>query len=107
MQKLLCTAAALALAAGPAFAQPPPPPGPHGPWGPKEQHEMMMRMMHERAGDSFRFKKGDDEVDIHCSDQQPVQACVEAATRIMQQLQSMKESSSGSGSSSGTSSTTH
>lgn len=108
MRKMLLSAAVLTMAAAPAFAQPAPGPmdGPHGPWGPKG-HEMMMHMMRHQEGDSFRFKRNDGEIDIHCSNQQPVQTCVQAAMMLMQQLKGMSQESGngGTGSSSGTNGT--
>ncbi|HET6183265.1 MAG TPA: hypothetical protein VFA03_06680 [Acetobacteraceae bacterium] len=92
MRTLPAAAAVLALAAGPALAQGGPPPGPRGP------HPMpppeMWRMMHEmhEAGTAFRFKRGDQEIDIRCGADQPLQACVNAATTLMDKLASMNQS---------------
>lgn len=38
------------------------------------------------TGVFYRFKRGDDEVDIHCPSNMPVQDCVNGATTIMSSL---------------------
>jgi hypothetical protein len=64
---------------------------------------MMHHMMHEmhEMGGAFRFKRGNgDEVDIRCPANQPLQACVSAASTLMDKVASMGKQ--GGGTSSGT-----
>ncbi|MDI3306617.1 MAG: hypothetical protein QJR07_05890 [Acetobacteraceae bacterium] len=110
-------AAALAigfgLAAGPALAQPMPPgpgPGPGqqgpmagGPGGPSGgmmgpgMMRKMQEMHHREHGPRsdpaahFRLRRGDSEVDIHCALQESMQACVAAASALIDKLQSAQQ----------------
>ena len=83
----------------PPGASPPPPPGemrgPHG--GPDGDMRGphggpgMMRAMHEmHHRDSkaahFRFRKGDAMVDIKCADDEPMKACVDAGSALLDKL---------------------
>jgi hypothetical protein len=56
----------------------------------------MMRMMHGRhhgprsdPAAHFRFRRGDAEIDIHCALQEPMRACVDAASTLLDKVQSM------------------
>jgi hypothetical protein len=56
----------------------------------------MMRRMHEREqgprpdpAAHFRFRRGDSEADIHCALQESMQACVAAASALIDKLQSV------------------
>lgn len=51
-----------------------------GPWN----HFMPRPWM--GAGAFYRFKRGKDEVDVHCPPNQPIGECVNAATHLMQAL---------------------
>jgi hypothetical protein len=53
---------------------------------------MMEHMRHEwrMRGTSFHFRKGDASIDITCSDQEPVQACVTAAGSLLDKIGSMQ-----------------
>ncbi len=102
MRKLILIGAGVAVLAGGgvALAQMPPG-GPDGPMsqgrgsqgmGPEGQHErwqMMehMRQRHREGGAAaFRFRKGDMEVGIRCSDREPTQVCVAAASALIDRL---------------------
>ncbi|WP_141563138.1 hypothetical protein [Teichococcus rhizosphaerae] len=55
--------------------------GPQG--GPQEGRWGMMHGPHHlSSGSSFSFRRGDTSVRIHCSDKEPVQACVSAANGL-------------------------
>lgn len=107
MNKVFVAGAALGamLAAGVAVAQspppgaPPPPPGEmRGPQGGPEGEMRgphggmgMMRAMHDmHHRDSkaahFRFRKGDAMVDIKCADNEPMKACVDAGSALLDKL---------------------
>jgi hypothetical protein len=61
-----------------------------------EGHEMAERMHHMEwmrehlAGDSFRFRRGSNEIDVHCGAAEPVGACVAAASALLDKLASMR-----------------
>ena len=64
-----------------------------GPWGymsrrfGPEHMPGTMRMMGEIiAGTSYRFKRGNDEIDIHCSPREQLKDCVNGATELMKAL---------------------
>ena len=49
----------------------------------------MMRMqMQGPAGAHFRFRKGDAVVDIKCAEDEPMKACVEAGTALLDKIAS-------------------
>ncbi len=125
MRTAFLTAALLVGLAGPTLAQnQTPPAGPPGAGGAEEMQPgmgmrggeegggpmrfmnaermgFMMRAMRELAtGTFFRFKRGDDEVDIHCPSTIALQSCVGAATDLMSSLR-RTGSGGGGGSSSG------
>ena len=104
MKKLvLAGAAAIVLAGGAVLAQTPgqpapPPPGaegspPHPPMdgAHEHMHEHMhggppwMRMMRMRAA-HFHFSRGENVVDISCAAEEPMKACVEAASALLDKL---------------------
>ena len=129
MRTAFLIAAALVVGlTGATFAQPPvPPSGPPGPGGaggaeetqpgmaPRpggdggpmrfmnaERMGLMMGAMRELAsGTFFRFKRGDDEVDIHCPSSIALQSCVGAATDLMSSLRRTGSGGGGGGSGSG------
>lgn len=104
MRKLLMIAVGMAaLGGGVALAQMPPggPDGQQGMQGMQGMHGMgqqgmgrherweMMEHEHDRHGGgaaAFRFRKGDMEVGIKCSDREPTQACVSAASALLDKL---------------------
>lgn len=99
MKKILLVGAGLALFAGGgvAMAQMPPGgqdgPGPHGPgpgMGPRERMEMMQHMRMPPRGAAFRFRRGDAEIDVRCAEREPMQACVAAATALMDKVTSLQ-----------------
>ena len=53
----------------------------HGP-----EHGGMMGMMHGPRGAHFVFGRGDAVADIKCADNEPMRACVEAASALMDKL---------------------
>ncbi|MBV8613752.1 MAG: hypothetical protein JOY66_08255 [Acetobacteraceae bacterium] len=64
-----------------------------------ERMAMMMGAMRELgSGTFFRFKRGEDEVDIHCPSSIALQSCVGAATDLMSSLRRSGSSGGGSGS---------
>ncbi len=66
---------------GPGMA-PPPPGGPRGPgMGP-----MGMERPHRPEAARFRFERGDMEIDIRCADGESMQACVAAASTLIDKL---------------------
>lgn len=83
------------------------PPGPLGRFMRGRQMEGMMAMAHELgAGAFYRFRRGNDEVDIHCPSNQPIQECVNAATTLMQALR-QNESGAATGQGQGQGQGTH
>src|SRR5690348_7552999 len=110
MRTALLAGTLLVAFAGSSFAQMPPgqqgdqgygPPqhmwrGMHeegGPWGVMGRHfghEHMQAMMAVigalSSGTFYRFRRGSDEVDIHCPARLALQDCVEGATTLMKQL---------------------
>ena len=58
--------------------------GPHG--GPGMMH--MMHEMHRPPSKAahFRFRKGDAMVDIKCADDEPMKACVDAGSALLDKL---------------------
>jgi hypothetical protein len=128
MRTAFLTAALVVGFTGPTFAQPPTPPsglpgpggaggaeetqpglamGPGGGGGPMrfmnaERMGFIMGAMRELAtGTFFRFKRGDDEVDIHCPSTIALQSCVGAATDLMSSLRRSGSGSGGGGGGSG------
>ncbi len=87
---LIATGVAVLAGTGAAFAQMPPGGGPNGP----EEHGERwggMRHMHHGRGDGaafFRFRRGDAEMDIKCPAMENVQACVAAASTLMDKVAS-------------------
>jgi len=58
-----------------------------GRWMHGDHMRGMMQIAHElAAGAFFRFKRGDDEVDVHCPPNQSLQDCVGAASQLMRNL---------------------
>lgn len=55
-------------------------------FGPEHMREMMGIAGALGAGVFYRFKRGDDEVDIHCPPRVSVQDCVNGATELMKAL---------------------
>lgn len=107
MRKYLIIGTGLALLAGGGVAMAQAPqggpdgPGPHGPSMEQNEHgnmhrhwDMMEHMRHRPPppphGTSFHFRKGDAAVDITCSDNEPVQACVAAAGTLLDKLGGMQ-----------------
>lgn len=94
-------AAAIVLGtAGMAAAQPAPPappemapmgergpnddPGMHG--GPHRMHPGMMPMMRPSKGARFHFSRNDGVVDVKCAEDEPMRACVDAASALLDKL---------------------
>jgi hypothetical protein len=46
-------------------------------------------MMGGRRGARFRFRRGDSLIDIRCPQNEPLQDCVEAASRLMEKVRSL------------------
>lgn len=95
MRYILIGSAALmiagAAAAQPAPADPPArdpaPNGEHGPgMGMHGRHEMMQRMLDGGKAAHFMFRRGDSRVDIKCAADEPMKACIEAATTLLDKL---------------------
>lgn len=66
-------------------------PGMHGPgMMPPHDYDMMRRHHGEGEGPgsaaAFRFKRGDMEIGIRCSEREPVQACVNAASALFDKI---------------------
>ncbi len=104
MRKVLLVGAGLAVLAGGgvAMAQMPPGPGLNGPGpggpGPRppgmmEQHDRMAMRMMQMASRSaaFRFKRGDTEIGIKCAADEPTQACVAAASALIDKIGQMQQ----------------
>ena len=103
---MIATGVAVMAATGAAMAQqapasppPPPPPGmdagPHHPGrdggpegGPRwrHMHEMMQHMQPTSKAAHFRLRKGDAMVDIKCADDEPMKACVDASSALLDKL---------------------
>ncbi len=103
---LLATGLAAMLAGGVAVAQsaaPPPPPGadapppggPRGPmadrggpegWGHGHGRGHHMRPPPPTKAAFFHFRKGDARVTIKCADDEPMKACVEAGSALLDKL---------------------
>lgn len=93
-------AAGAAVAQSPPQGAPPPPPGEmRGPHGGGPEGEMrgphggpgMMQAMHEMhhresKAAHFRFRKGDAMVDIKCAEDEPMKACVDASSSLLDKL---------------------
>ncbi len=92
MVKYMLVGVLALVAAGVASAQPAPPPegprdgmrgeemrGPHG-------HGMMRRMMEGGRAARFHFTRGDATVDIKCAADEPMKACIDAATTLLDKL---------------------
>ena len=88
---LIGTGLALLGGGGVALAQVPPggPDGMERDTGPHERMEMHHMHMRPR-GAAFRFRKGDTEIDIRCAVREPMQACVAAASALMDKVSSMQ-----------------
>jgi hypothetical protein len=74
---------------GPDRPMPPPPPG--GPRGPGMGDRPMGPMMappHSRAA-SFMLERGDASIHIHCAEGEPMQACVNAASALLDKVGGM------------------
>ena len=116
MKKVLLTGAALGiLVVGTAVAQtPPPPPGPPpggpdgpgrphfpgpgpgmmGPGGPGHGPERMMHMMEMMSkGAAFHLRRGESRLDIKCAENEPMKACVDAATALLDKVSSLRSQS--------------
>ncbi len=98
MRKLLLIGAGLAVltGSGAALAQAPQggPGGQGGPGPEMREHWKMMRHMHHQEEDgaaSFRFRRGDAEMDIKCPSNEQVQACVAAAGTLMDKVSGMQQ----------------
>ena len=97
MRYILLGTAAL-LIAGVAVAQPAPPDGgpsgeDHGPrsemrggMGMRGHRGMMQRMMEGGKAAHFHVRRGDSRVDIKCADDEPMKACIDAATTLLDKL---------------------
>ena len=94
---LIMLTAAGALAAGVAIAQPAPGPdggpppaheqmGERGPGGPGGWFRRMMRRPPPTKAAFFNFRRGDAVVTIKCADDEPMKACTDAATTMLQAL---------------------
>jgi len=59
-------------------------PGMHG--GPHEMHPGMMRMMRPFKGARFHFSRNDGVVDVKCAEDEPMRACVDAASALLDKL---------------------
>jgi hypothetical protein len=107
MMRTLTTLAAMAIAvgaAGAAVAQPAPQPGAPepGPMGEGGMHghaQMhggmggmggmrpgMMGMMRPSKGARFHFSRNDGVVDVKCAEDEPMRACVDAASALLDKL---------------------
>jgi hypothetical protein len=49
----------------------------------------MAWMRAHMGGSSFRFRRGHDEVDVHCAAEQPLPVCISAAAALLDKLASM------------------
>lgn len=105
MHTWLAAGTLLVLSTGAALAQPaPPPPAPPPPGAPPaeapaaaDRHhghhgpEMGMHGRHSGMAPGkaafFRFRKGDAAVTVKCPDDEPVKACVDAASALLDKLQ--------------------
>jgi hypothetical protein len=58
--------------------------GPHGPW--MMRHMMEMHRPPPSKAAHFRFRKGDAMVDIKCADDEPMKACVDAGSALLDKL---------------------
>lgn len=88
---LIATGVAILSGTGAALAQMPPG---DGPGGPEEHHERWRMMRHHHEGDGaafFRFRRGDAEMDIKCPAMENVQACVAAASALMDKVASTQQ----------------
>ena len=85
---LLVGVCAAVLGGGVALAQMPPPGGDGQPGAGGPERMMMMHRMHHRWADGtrYRFRKGDAEVSIACSSQEPLQNCVNGAATLLDKL---------------------
>jgi len=104
MMRTLKTLAAVAIAlgaAGAAVAQPAPQPGAPepGPMGEGGMHGRppmhggmggmrpgMMGMMRPSKGARFHFSRNDGVVDVKCAEDEPMRACVDAASALLDKL---------------------
>lgn len=90
MRTYLLAGAALLAMAGAAAAQPAPPDGPPRDemrmGGPHGGPGMMRRMMEASRGARFHFERGDARVDIRCAADEPMRACIDAATVLLDKL---------------------
>ena len=96
MRKYLLIATGVAILAGSGAAMAQVPPG-GGPGGPEEHHERWGMMRHRHEGDGaafFRFRRGDAEMDIKCPAMENVQACVAAASTLMDKVASTQQQKS-------------
>jgi len=65
--------------------------GPHGPmgerggWGMRHGHAEMMRRMGPPPSKAahFRLRRGDALIDVKCADDEPMKACVDAASVLL------------------------
>jgi hypothetical protein len=78
-----------AVQPGPMMPAPPPsspPPRPDGPGRPDwmAMHHRMMATMQKSGG--FRFRRGDDEIDIKCADNESMKACADAASTLIDKV---------------------
>ena len=97
---MLVGGAVLLGVAGPAAAQPAPSgtpePGPTSEGGPNGHAGMhggpplmrpgMMRMMRPSKGARFHFSRNDGVVDVKCAEDEPMRACVDAASALLDKL---------------------
>jgi hypothetical protein len=71
--------------------------GQTGGMGQGEGHQTMAERMHHMewmrqafGGASFRFRRGQNEIDVHCGTTEPVGACVAAAGALLDKLAAMR-----------------
>jgi hypothetical protein len=94
MRKILLAGTGLMLLAGGgvALAQMPPG-GPGGRGGPDDMEAHGRMEMHHhmrmRPGAAFRFRRGDAEIDVRCAVREPMQACVAAASALLDKVSSL------------------
>ncbi|GAC1346535.1 MAG: hypothetical protein NVSMB18_29060 [Acetobacteraceae bacterium] len=56
-------------------------------WGEhRGEHGMMMRMMEASRGARFHVSRGDSVVDIRCAAGEPMKACVDAASALLDKV---------------------
>ena len=102
---LRIAAAEPAEPSGPDAGGPPGGPPPGGPMRMREMMRMHEMMMHQRPdwgwrmppskAAHFHFSRGDNSIDIKCADDESTQACVQAASTLLDKLAAMHQAEAG------------